>query len=259
MLLILAFSAYYLYVKNHSLSREKCKTEHGARGVQQEPQTDLELDDAKFDNQNDGEKILRKKIFLSRPINNFFYGYRGSAKQEGFIDNWRRQEFPSLIPPVELNLDGTNKIGITRNTNASSSVVKEVYLDYAGAALPTKSQLHQAYTTAQQPGNQVFVNPHTSSESTAILERTKQRVLDFCQCGNDGKYDMIFTSGATDSLRIVAETFPWSKVCLSLCARNKSLKSDYCYHHQNVAFMHSCILCQFKYVLYAGVRVCLFT
>lgn len=118
----------------------------------------------------------RKKEFLLRVGSS--YGY---AKQRcGFIDKWRSREFPALVAPLCW--------WPKRNGGLH-------YLDYAGAALPSASQLD----FMRLDDSKVLGNPHslTSSDDPARqLLREKFRLDDECA--------IIWTSGATDGLRLVA-------------------------------------------------------
>ena len=151
------------------------------------------------------------------------YGYRTSSK--GYIDDWRKSEFPGLVAPL-----GKKKIV------SSDSVV---YLDYAGAALPSKSQMQSILHASHQ----VLANPHSTGpaayKSAVIIEEAKQRIAHHFHCA-PGRfaglasppsdcdprdlhpgYEIVFTSGATDSMRIVSERFPW-KNCAK-CSQQATL------------------------------------
>ena len=162
------------------------------------------------------EAKARKVDFLSR--NSYAYGYQGTPG--GYIDDWRPVELPGLQPPIEHHTTET-------------SAVTEIYLDYAGAALPTQSQLFAIFKDLS--ARTVFANPHSTgpaaTRSTIGIRTAKRRVLehfdampgrfasirdppigatpDQCHPG----YDLAFTSGATEGLRMVAERFPWRPKC----------------------------------------------
>lgn len=164
---------------------------------------------------------IRKDDFLCRHGDN--YGYRTSPC--GFIDDWRAKELSGLIPP---NIDGSSE----------SSEEGEVYLDYAGSALPTQSQLH---AVQQHQFIQILANPHSTgpaaARTTLCIEQVKTRLLTLLDAhpgryaafgkhaphtreNNGGGssslvewhpgYEIVFTSGTTEALRIVAERFPFS-------------------------------------------------
>ena len=178
----------------------------------------------------DQTRMDEKKDFLRRAGDG--YGYRSTPG--GHIDTWRGREFPHLIPPmleVRECSDGNNS-----NTNEASghSSEPEVYLDYAGAGLPSRSQLESIMSQYTSVG--ALANPHSTgpaaSRTLVLIQQAKKLVLDHFN-GHPGKaygignahedtsrngggradhhpgYEMIFTSGATESLRIVAESFQW--------------------------------------------------
>ena len=154
----------------------------------------------------------RKLEFLHRVGDD--YGYAGSSK--GFIDHWRHTEFPRLLPPI----------GHENGTNSSPVV----YLDYAGSALPSRSQLQAIHESELKL---VLGNPHSTGpaayQSAQLIDEARQRILQHfraapgkysglaypptdCTDKNDlhPGYDIVFTSGATGALKLLAEQFPWS-------------------------------------------------
>ncbi|MER7050086.1 aminotransferase class V-fold PLP-dependent enzyme [Streptomyces jumonjinensis] len=86
-----------------------------------------------------------------------------------------------------------------------------IYLDYTGAALPARRQLH-AQTERLTRG--VFGNPHTespaSAPSTALVERARERVLDFAGA-DPAEYTVVFTANATAACRLVGEGYPFRR------------------------------------------------
>ena len=209
---------------------------------------------------NDDEVILRaaKLEFLERVGNR--YGYRNSEK--GYIDDWRESEFPSLISPIQIITTSENaaasgadnrrrcspaqkQTAVTttlETTEKDDFLEQEVYLDYAGSALPTWSQLLQCLST-QQTQYQILANPHSmggghaSDRTMVLLHRVKDEVRNHFGIYNDNcrlfldennndeeeeererrtkeddEYQFIFTSGATASLKLVAERFPWTSL-----------------------------------------------
>ena len=170
----------------------------------------------------DHARIGRKNDFMKRAGDN--YGYQGSPA--GHIDTWRGREFPHLIQPIAIAADGA--------ANASPTSEAEVYLDYAGAALPSRSQLESIMSHYATAG--ALANPHSTgpaaSRTMVLIEQAKKLVLDHFNghpgksygigtAGNDTKvgdlgpdyhpgYEVIFTSGTTEALRIVAESFRWT-------------------------------------------------
>ena len=200
-------------------------------------------------------KIEAKLEFLER--NREYYGYRSSNK--GFIDEWRLREFPTLLPPLQLSKSGQNQ-------HSESVGEPEVYLDYAGSALPTRSQLSSIYecnvsrsglTDAVDPfveeqcNTQILANPHSlggglaSDRTWKLMQKSIHCVMkhfgvddeqidleeefvdEVCTPPPPG-YRLLFTSGATESLRLVAEHFPWSCHNISPCLDHKLVSTvDY--------------------------------
>jgi molybdenum cofactor sulfurtransferase len=158
------------------------------------------------------------------------YGYTNSDK--GFIDDWREVEFPSLISPLQNTSKNTidNDHNVQRQTIISETVEREVYLDYAGSALPTQTQLQ-----CLSKQTQILANPHSiggglaSDRTYTSMQKVKDKVrvhfgindelyfdkiqeAEESDVQNDEKYQFVFTSGATASLKLVAERFPWSSL-----------------------------------------------
>ena len=84
----------------------------------------------------------------------------------------------------------------------------QVYLDYTGGSLHAEKQVREHATLLN---TRVCGNPHsgsrTSGTTTALVERTRQSVLDWFNAGSD--YTAIFTANATGALKHVAEGFPF--------------------------------------------------
>lgn len=183
----------------------------------------------------------RKREFLKRCVQHG-YGYRDSSvSATGYsIDTWRAKQFPGLIRPLSetepktTNKDGNNDTDDTEEED-DDETNRMVYLDYAGAALPSKFQWEQI--AKQQRGNIILGNPHSTGPAAArtieLMERGKTRILDhfhahpgplagniMTNMNNDEEemehchpgYEIVFTSGATHALQIVAEHFPWHPV-----------------------------------------------
>ncbi len=88
-------------------------------------------------------------------------------------------------------------------------------MDHAGATLYSTVQL-QSYLA--DLSSHLYGNPHSqnpSSKLTAdVIEQTRERILNHFNT-NLSQYDIIFTSGCTGALKLLAESFPWSP-CESL-------------------------------------------
>ena len=85
---------------------------------------------------------------------------------------------------------------------------QQVYLDYTGANLFSKIQLqkHQSFLEEHLFGNPHSTNP-TSAVSTRFVEDTRKAVLDHFHAGDD--YYCVFTANATQSLKIIGESYPF--------------------------------------------------
>ncbi|XP_042482522.1 molybdenum cofactor sulfurase isoform X2 [Macadamia integrifolia] len=110
------------------------------------------------------------------------YGYPNSPKN---IDEIRTSEFKRL--------DGV------------------AYLDHAGATLYSELQME---TIFKDLTSKVYGNPHSQSDSSLatseVVRAARQQVLDYCNASPED-YKCIFTSGATSALKLVGESFPWSR------------------------------------------------
>jgi len=194
-------------------------------------------------------KRKRKKDFLKRVGND--YGYRGSNL--GYIDDWRPIEFPSLQLPLDYcccsnttstTMDDCNLLLLLQHV-VEDNQEREVYLDYAGAALPTRSQLLQNIIFKDEL---ILGNPHSTgpaaSRTFEKIQITRRRVLkhlkacpgkyaslrlpnEFYQHKNKNHamdrhpgYELLFTSGATESFKILAERFPFSNQSIFLYVTN---------------------------------------
>eukprot|EP00906_Rhabdomonas_costata_P026417 RCo037622 len=130
--------------------------------------------------------------------------------------------------------------GLTELRETEFSRLHElIYLDHTGSALYPASYIGEVCDLLQQ---EVFGNPHTisscSRKSQANVERARQKVLEFFSTDDDN-YDVIFTSSATQALRIVGESFPWDK------------RSVFGYTFEN----HTSVLGLRSYAASAGARV----
>lgn len=169
------------------------------------------------------------------------YGYKPSPN--GFIDKWRPIELPHLLPPLSQPSWWTHVTSPWRFFRGYHHTLRmrrerhkntEVYLDYAAAALPIKSQLQREY---EEDAFNIFANPHSSMGPAAVrtnerMQQVKKQILQLFDAG-PGRwaaiaehpphpqnfdeeaihpgYHIVFTSGATESLRIVAEHFRWEQ------------------------------------------------
>ena len=84
-----------------------------------------------------------------------------------------------------------------------------VYLDYTGGGLYAESQLREHFELLRDG---VFGNPHslnpTSRAMTGLDERARAYVLEFFHA-DPGEYTVIFTSNATNALKLLGEAYPF--------------------------------------------------
>lgn len=87
----------------------------------------------------------------------------------------------------------------------------DAYLDWAASALYTETQVDE---TANELKSTLFGNPHSlsasASRSSEAVESARQQILDYLGASS-ADYEVIFTRSCTDSLRLVADTFPWAE------------------------------------------------
>ncbi|XP_071531102.1 molybdenum cofactor sulfurase isoform X4 [Panulirus ornatus] len=100
------------------------------------------------------------------------------------------------------------------------------YLDHAGATLYSDSQIKEVSAELQ---SSLLGNPHSrhlpSDTATQIIESVRHRVLEHFNTTLE-EYDVIFTSGATHALKIVAECFHWNSSCKLFHKDNDILSED---------------------------------
>jgi len=190
--------------------------------------------------------IERKKKFINSKHGK---GYGYSSTPKGHIDMWRKSEFPTLIRPIPLldqeqegdtDIKQEKEVTVSTNRQSANDDELEVYLDYAGSAIASKTLLKAMYHHSIE--NQILGNPHSNGPSASrtqeSMEQVKKQVLDFFDA-NAGPmygfshekleyhgeslssveeheeedyhpgYDVIFTSGTTHALQIIAENFDW--------------------------------------------------
>lgn len=175
----------------------------------------------------------RKQDFLHRNIGQY---------NAAVLDKRRSRELPQLLPPDY--------------TKVHPSKQNLVYLDYAGAALPVRSQLDHLVRDTE-----ILANPHSvgpaAARTQAILQQVRHTILQHFHAepqrivtttstscnGTHPGYDIFFTSGTTEALRIVAERFPWS-----LCPHCQQ-KSRFLYSQQS----HTSVLGMRELALASGV------
>lgn len=85
-----------------------------------------------------------------------------------------------------------------------------VYCDYTGSGVYQTKQLQRNFEELQST---MFGNAHSTNPSAlntdSTIENTRRRIAKFFNT-NLSEYSVIFTSGATGGLKLVAESFPWT-------------------------------------------------
>ena len=106
------------------------------------------------------------------------------------IDKLRHEDFPALYHPRH------NPQGV-------------VYLDHAGATLYARSQLARCHARLQ---DNLFGNPHSqgpvAGATADSVEEARALVLEHFHASSE-EWTVVFTSGATASLKLAAELMPW--------------------------------------------------
>jgi molybdenum cofactor sulfurtransferase len=113
-----------------------------------------------------------------------------------------RQAYPSF--------DSTSRLDELRATEYSRlDKLGHIYLDYTGGGLYADCQLREHMELLQR---NVFGNPHslnpTSRAMTALVESARACVLEFFQA-SPSEYTVIFTSNATNALKLIGEAYPF--------------------------------------------------
>ncbi|GKT36732.1 Molybdenum cofactor sulfurase [Aduncisulcus paluster] len=87
----------------------------------------------------------------------------------------------------------------------------EVYLDYTGSGLYTKSQIDSCDKMLK---SNLYCNAHSRAPCSLRTEKeidaARKMVLEFFNT-TSSEYSVIFTSGTTQGLKMIGEYFPWSE------------------------------------------------
>ncbi|XP_018416165.1 PREDICTED: molybdenum cofactor sulfurase [Nanorana parkeri] len=141
------------------------------------------------------EDLLSFSNFQKLCANASDYGYGGT------INDMRKKEF--------------SRIGDT------------IYLDHVGTALFPESLLQKFMADLSE---NVYGNPHSSNLSSRLthdtIEHVRYRILQHFNTSADD-YTVIFTSGSTAALKLVADIFPWTT------ASSDGAGSHFCYLTDN--------------------------
>jgi molybdenum cofactor sulfurtransferase len=80
------------------------------------------------------------------------------------------------------------------------------YLDHAGATIPSPSMLSLIFDDILK---EPLGNPHSQKSTSSKIDNIRLMILDYFGISNN-QYDVIFTSGATASCKLIAESFPFN-------------------------------------------------
>uniref|UniRef100_UPI00398F6FA8 molybdenum cofactor sulfurase isoform X2 n=1 Tax=Pristiophorus japonicus TaxID=55135 RepID=UPI00398F6FA8 len=101
------------------------------------------------------------------------------------------------------------------------------YLDHGGTTLYAHSQIQHFY---QDLAENTYGNPHSTNIASRLthdtIEHVRYRILRHFNTSPE-EYTIIFTSGSTAALKLVAESFQWT------CAEQEDSKSRFCYLTDN--------------------------
>ncbi|XP_062374950.1 molybdenum cofactor sulfurase [Sardina pilchardus] len=132
---------------------------------------------------------------------------------QSYQEIWRSYGYDSDLPEM-IEKEFSRMKGIT-------------YLDHAGTTLFSESQIKAFY---QDLTGNVYGNPHSHNLSSRLthdtVEHVRYRVLEHFNTSPE-EYTVIFTSGSTAALRLVADCFPWRPACAGEPA------SHFCYLTDN--------------------------
>lgn len=130
--------------------------------------------------------------------------------------------------------------------NNFSRIKEECYLDHAGATLYSDTQIKNVTSDLC---NSLYANPHSigtaSNVTQDIIEHMRYQILDHFHTSAD-EYSIIFTSGATASLKIIADTFLFNKD-----ERNVSNPGHFVYTQDN----HTSVLGMREIVCKKGAKI----
>lgn len=132
------------------------------------------------------------------------------------------KQFDGLLLPLETEyqkflsdypeFSSTSHIDMLREKDYPNlDQQKHVYLDYTGAGLFSLTQIQKHHELLS---TNVFGNPHSSNPTsltmTKLVDQTRQAILKFFNADSI-EYDCIFTNNASGALKLVGESYPFSK------------------------------------------------
>lgn len=95
------------------------------------------------------------------------------------------------------------------NNEEFEHIENNIYLDHAASTLYSKSQIENINKDLL---SNIYSNPHSlhtpSKNTTNKINKIREEVLNMFNAKNN--YKCIFTRSATDSLKLLGETFPWN-------------------------------------------------
>lgn len=111
-----------------------------------------------------------------------------------------------------MDAAGYYNYGIEEIRSRDFPALKDItYVDHAGATLYAKSQIS---SVQQDLVSNVYGNPHSASPSSRLttdsIDQIRFRILKFFNASPE-EYSVVFTSGCTGALKLVAESFSFSK------------------------------------------------
>jgi molybdenum cofactor sulfurtransferase len=103
----------------------------------------------------------------------------------------------------------TQNFGKSREEELVCEGHNVAYLDYAGCPPVSKSLLHDVF---HELSTQALANPHSYAGTPTLyaIQTVRAMTLEHFHLSSE-HYEVIFTSGATASVKLMAECFPWSK------------------------------------------------
>lgn len=112
-------------------------------------------------------------------------------------------------------------------------IADTVYLDSTGAALYPQILLDNFY---KDLSSHVYGNPHSrsssSQQSTDAIEQVRNRILALFNTTQE-QYSIIFTSGATSALQIIADNFDWKSSSMANDNDAHNDQSCFCFLEEN--------------------------
>ncbi|HLH61858.1 MAG TPA: aminotransferase class V-fold PLP-dependent enzyme [Ktedonobacteraceae bacterium] len=137
-------------------------------------------------------------------------GAAGDTRSSLSIDLVKMQQAEQAFRQGYPSFESTSLLDDLRETEyVRLDDLEHIYLDYTGGGLYADSQLREHFELLR---HNVFGNPHslnpTSRAMTELVERARASVLSFFHASPD-EYAVIFTSNASNALKLVGEAYPF--------------------------------------------------